>query len=209
MERQLARRKPGTQILIVENEILLAEDLVLTLQDMGYGACERVSTGEAAVDRVSRGRVDLVLMDIRLDGRMDGIETAERINAMADIPIVYITAFSDETVLERAKKTMPQGYLLKPFRNNQLKAAIEISFYRAERDKRGRNRLKTPEQGAGQNAMTDPVLVLCSHCKRIKNQDDLWQDVEGYIESHLPTACSHSICPACAQAFYPDYGLYE
>lgn len=105
MERQLARRKPGTQILIVENEILLAEDLVLTLQDMGHGACERVSTGEAAVD--------LVLMDIRLDGRMDGIETAERINAMADIPIVYITAFFDETVLERAKKTMPRGYLLK------------------------------------------------------------------------------------------------
>lgn len=203
------RRKSEMRILIVENEILLAEDLVLTLRGMGYGACERVSTGEAAVDWVSRGWVGLVLMDIKLDGRMDGIETAEQINAMANVPIVYLTAFSDESVLERAKKTMPRGYLLKPFRNNELKAAIEISFYRAQKERRGNDRVTMPEAGGIQNYLANSLLVLCSHCKRIKNQDGSWKDIEAYLESRLAAACSHSICPACAHAFYPDCGLYE
>jgi two-component system, response regulator PdtaR len=209
MEKQPASRKTGDSILIVENEVVLAEDLLLTLQELGYKKCERVSTGEAAVSKVSGGGIGIVLMDIKLDGRMDGIDAAEQINASTDIPIVYLTAFSDESVLRRAKQTLPCGYLLKPFRSNELKAAIEMAFYRAKTQREQQAQDDAPICNGKRIVAADPFLVICAHCKQVRPRNNSWDTIEEYLHSRFAVQCSHSVCPQCARQYYPEFELYK
>ncbi len=124
------------RILIVEDERLVAEDLQLSLQDMGYIVTSVASSGEMAIKKAEETKPDLVLMDIVLKGKMDGIEAANQIRSRYDIPIVYITAYSDETTLERAKITEPYGYIVKPFKERNLQITIEISIYKHKMEKR-------------------------------------------------------------------------
>ena len=115
-----------TKILIVEDEAIVAQDLEGTLGRMGYLVPAIVSTGEEAIQTAAQTRPDLVLMDIVLHGKMNGVEAAERIRFELGIPVVYLTAYADEKTLDRAKRTEPYGYLLKPFDERELHSTIEI-----------------------------------------------------------------------------------
>ncbi len=117
-------------ILVVEDERLVARDLQATLEDLGYQIPEITDTGELAIQKVTEIKPNLVLMDIRLAGEMDGIEAAEIITNTFHIPIIYITAHADENTLNRAKLTEPYGYLVKPFDERDLKTTIEIALYK-------------------------------------------------------------------------------
>jgi PAS domain S-box-containing protein len=97
---------------------------------MGYQVVALASTGQEAIDKAAKTRPDLVLMDIRLKGVMDGIESAEQITAQLDIPVTYLTAYADEDTLGRAKTTLPYGYILKPFEEKDLRTAIELALYK-------------------------------------------------------------------------------
>ena len=208
MEEQFGTKTEQDCILIVEDEMLLAEELVRSLQEWGYNTCERVRTGDEAVATVLGGHVGLILMDIKLEGPMDGIEAAKRIKAFSDVPLVYLTAFADHRTLARAKVTMPHGYLLKPFRSGELKAVIEMAFYKARMEKSHRTRMNARERGTGDLPAEDRLLRICSHCKRIRKEDDAWEIIEEYLYSRFDVECSHSICPECAKTFYPDYDIY-
>jgi PAS domain S-box-containing protein len=118
------------RILVVEDEIITADDIRESLQDMGYTVLAVVSSGEEAIIKVEEDNPDLVLMDIMLSGEMDGIETAKQILLRFNIPVVYLTAYSDKIILERAKITEPFGYILKPFNERELHINIEIAFYK-------------------------------------------------------------------------------
>lgn len=118
------------RILVVEDEIITADDIRESLQDMGYTVLAVVSSGEEAIIKVEEDAPDLILMDIMLSGEMDGIETAKQILLRFNIPVVYLTAYSDKTILERAKITEPFGYILKPFNERELQINIEIAFYK-------------------------------------------------------------------------------
>ena len=120
----------GSQILVVEDESIVAEDIRRTLQDLGYVVFAVVPSGEEAVKVVEENIPDLILMDIVLQGEMDGIETAEKIRSQFNVPIVYLTAYSDEKILERAKVTEPYGYIIKPFKERELHINIEIALYK-------------------------------------------------------------------------------
>ncbi|MEZ0369221.1 MAG: response regulator [Candidatus Sericytochromatia bacterium] len=115
-------------ILIVEDESIVAEDIRFSLEANGYEVCGVFSNGEDALRQVGRLQPDLILLDIRLDGELDGIETARRIWDEYQIPIVYLTAHSDEATLERAKGTRPFAYLLKPFEERELCVTVEIAL---------------------------------------------------------------------------------
>ena len=117
-------------ILVVEDERLVARDLQATLEDMGYQIPEITDTGELAIQKIAEIKPNLVLMDIRLAGEMDGIEAAEIIKNNYHIPVIYITAHADENTLERAKLTEPYGYIVKPFDEQDLKTTIEIALYK-------------------------------------------------------------------------------
>ena len=118
------------QILVVEDERLVAEDIKMSLQRFGYAVPGIVFSGEEAVKKAEEMNPDLVLMDIVLEGEMDGIEAASAIRSRFDIPVVYLTAYADKKTLERAKITEPFGYIIKPFEDRELHSVIEIALYK-------------------------------------------------------------------------------
>ena len=126
-------------IMVVEDELIVAEDLIHLLKSLGYAVGARAATGQEAIRLCETTRPDLILMDIFLSGDMDGIQTAAIIRKRFDTPVVYITASSDETTLARAKVTEPFGYILKPFEERGLYSTIEMALYKHQSEKRIRN----------------------------------------------------------------------
>ena len=120
----------NAKILVVEDEIIVAKSIQKRLESLGYSVPAAVASGEEAIQIAAEVQPDLVLMDIRLKGDMDGIEAAGHIQAGHDIPVVYLTAYADEETLERAKVTDPSGYLLKPFELNELRTTVEMALYK-------------------------------------------------------------------------------
>lgn len=128
------------RILVVEDERIVALDLVTTLGDLGYAVIGSVATGEAAIAAAQQTAADVVLMDIRLAGSIDGIQAAQQIRSHCDIPIIFLTAHADADTLRRAKDAEPFGYLIKPFKSAELRCAIEIAMHRHDIDRRLRER---------------------------------------------------------------------
>jgi two-component system cell cycle sensor histidine kinase/response regulator CckA len=121
---------PGAKILVVEDEAIVALDIRNRLESQGYVVSATVSNGDDALKSIENDRPELVLMDIIIKGEMDGIAMAERIIDKYDIPVIFLTANSDDKTLERAKLTGPFGYLLKPFEERELRTTIEMGLYR-------------------------------------------------------------------------------
>ncbi|MCU1229417.1 MAG: Blue-light-activated protein [Acidobacteria bacterium] len=126
---------PQPRILIVEDETIVAMDIAMTLRRLGYDVVGMAGSGADAVDSARRLSPDLVLMDIRIRGAMDGIEAATAIQRERPTPIVFLTAHADADTVERAKSASPHGYLVKPFDERALHRAVEIALRRAETDK--------------------------------------------------------------------------
>jgi PAS domain S-box-containing protein len=118
------------KILIVEDESIVAMDIKHRAEGLGYIVTAITPSGEEAIDHVADNRPDLVLMDIVLKGEMDGIEAAQKIRDAYDVPVVYLTAYSDERTLKRAKITEPFGYIIKPFEDRELHSAVEVALYK-------------------------------------------------------------------------------
>lgn len=121
----------GWRILVVEDEAIIAMDIQSILKKMGYSSSEVVHSGEESIKKVAAGRPHLVLMDIQLKGKLDGIQAARQIFDQYKIPVVYITAFGDENTLRRADGTARFGYITKPFEENQLEATIQGALQKA------------------------------------------------------------------------------
>jgi PAS domain S-box-containing protein len=146
------------RVLIVEDGLIVAEDFRRRCEALGYRIAGVLHTGEEAVEAAEKSRPDVVLMDIGLRGTMDGIEAARHIRDRTAIPIVFATAYSDESTLDRAKKTQPAGFLLKPVGARELRAAIEVALVsqlsrQQLRDHQDRYRILV-------EAVSDGVLVV-------------------------------------------------
>ncbi|MEG6520357.1 response regulator [Desulfotomaculum sp. 1211_IL3151] len=120
----------NVKILIVEDEGIAALDLQQTLKRMGYLVTDMVSSGEEAMQKAEETCPDLVLMDVMLQGEMDGTLAAQEIHSRFDIPIVYITAYTDEDTLRRAKIAKPFGYIIKPYKERELQITIEMALFK-------------------------------------------------------------------------------
>jgi two-component system, response regulator PdtaR len=117
-------------ILITEDEAIVANDIKETLKSLGYDVVGIAKSGEIALEKVKTLKPDLVLMDIHLATDMDGVETAGKIHALYDIPIIYLTAYADKALLDRAKVTEPYGYVIKPYDERELYSVIEMALYK-------------------------------------------------------------------------------
>ena len=124
-----------SRILVVEDNKIISLEIKQRLESMGYEVAAVAHNGPDAIMRATEKVPDLVLMDIKLNGKMDGIEAAEKIRVLLDIPIVYLTAYSDEATLLRAKVTEPFGYIVKPLEERELHSTIEISLYKHKMEK--------------------------------------------------------------------------
>lgn len=123
------------RILILEDERIVAEDIKQTLLGLGYSVVDIVSTGEQALKVIEEKSPDLVLVDIVLEGDMNGIEVTDTIRSRFSIPTIYLTAYAGEETLERAKRTEPYGYIVKPYDERGLLSTIEIVLYKNKMEK--------------------------------------------------------------------------
>ncbi|MCO5382421.1 MAG: response regulator [Methanosarcina barkeri] len=123
------------RILIVEDEHIVAMGIKKMLKSLGYTVTGVASSGEDAISKAESTFPDVVLMDIMLKGDLDGVEAAREIRERFDVPIVYLTAYSDNNILERAKITEPFGYIIKPFDEKDLYSSIEIALHRQRKEK--------------------------------------------------------------------------
>ena len=124
------------RIMIVEDETIVAKNIEERLNRMGYDVCATLTSGERAVKESGSLRPDLILMDIKLQGKLNGIEAAEQIKMRHHIPVVYLTAFADNDTLQQAKTTEPFGYIIKPFDENALYSTIEMALYKYAMEKK-------------------------------------------------------------------------
>ena len=191
------------KILVVEDEPVVAMDIQTSLEDMGYTVISLAASGTQAIEEAERGRPDLVLMDIMLKDDMTGIEAAHYISTQFDIPIIYLTSLSDTETLEKAKVAEPFGYLIKPFENRELRANIEMAFYR---DRMEKERRKMAEKLRIQEEELKPLrdlLPICFHCKNIQDEEGSWVKAESYISRYTSARFSHGLCPDCVTEHYP------
>jgi|GEM_PF-3533398 len=124
------------RIMIVEDERIIAGDIRRVLQDKGYAVSAVLSSGEEAIRKAQEDNPDLVLMDIVLQGEIDGIEAANQIRSRFDIPVLYLTAYTDKKILERAKITQPFAYIVKPFQERELYSNIEMALFRHKAERK-------------------------------------------------------------------------
>ena len=122
------------KILIVEDESIIAEDISDSLISLGYRITGMVYSGEEAIEAAAKCRPDLVLMDVNLQGEIDGITAAAEIRSRFQIPVVYLTAYADENTLRRVNATKPFGYIVKPFEEKNLHTTIQLALHRHEYD---------------------------------------------------------------------------
>jgi two-component system, response regulator PdtaR len=124
------------KILVVDDEAIISMRLEERLQEMGYTVVGMAASGEDAIEKARRLTPDLILMDIVMPGRMNGIEAAKVIIGELDIPVVFVTSYADDGIIDRAKQVRPYGYIVKPFNELEIKAAVEVALFRraAEQD---------------------------------------------------------------------------
>lgn len=117
-----------TSVLVVEDDNVMAKIAEMRLISLGYEMCCRATTAAEAIDAVVNYKPDVVLMDINIKGNIDGIDTARMIKKGFKIPIIYATAHTDEATLERARETRPDGFISKPYKDDNIRVAIELAL---------------------------------------------------------------------------------
>ncbi|OKL41725.1 LytR/AlgR family response regulator transcription factor [Pontibacter flavimaris] len=119
------------RLLIAEDDVVIAQNLAFSLEELGYEVCALVSTGEELLLEVYRYNPDLAILDITLEGKLDGIDTAAILSRSSQIPFIFMTALSDKETIDRAKQTRPHAYLVKPFDIRTLQSSIEVAIHNA------------------------------------------------------------------------------
>ena len=188
-------------ILIVDDESSVSSLLHLTVEEMGHSAASVATTGEEAVEKVIELTPDLVLMDIHLAGSLDGVEAAEQIRQMSDVPIIFVTSHTDDYNFERAKLTRPSGYVLKPFKQRELQMTIEMALGGGE----------DPSQAAPESAKKTSVLVvddsqmIQAMVKNLLEREGHRVEVTGLIKSAIDVLKSNRFDLILMDLNLPDF----
>lgn len=204
MKPRKLTKETTANILVVEDDTNVAAVLEARLESFGYDVCDIASTGLRAIESALQYHPDLILMDILLEGDMNGIEAADKIAEHLDVPVIFLTCLNDPAVLERAINTNPYGYIVKPYDNAALKSSIEITLLKHRAGQERENLIERLEQALIEVKRLSGLLPICASCKRIRDDEGGWQQIEEYIATHSEADFSHGICPQCAHELYPE-----
>ena len=194
----------GEKILIVEDEEIVVLDIRSALERLGYAVADTANSADGAIDKAMKMRPDLVLMDIVLKGESDGIDAAEKIMALFNIPVIYLTAHADEGTLERAKVTGPFGYIVKPFRERDLQIGIEFALYKSSAEKEKNSLILKLQDAVARVKTLRGLLPICSVCKKIRDDKGYWSQIELFLKENSDAEFTHSYCPDCAARLMRD-----
>jgi PAS domain S-box-containing protein len=166
----------------VEDETIVARDIQQSLTRLGYDVPTTATSGEEAIRKTKEIDPDLILMDIVLKGQMDGVETVRQIHRQFDVPVIYLTAYADNTTLERAKSTSPAGYMLKPFHPNELRPTIEVALNRAQIDRHLKESLRWLTTTV--RCMND-AMITTNRRGRLTYMSQAAQALTGWLEQEV------------------------
>jgi len=192
-------------ILIVEDEMVVARDLQKKLQGLGYHVPETASSGKEAIELSNRLHPDLVLMDIVLKGKMDGVEAANTLRDKHHVPVIFLTAHADEPTFQRAKISEPFGYILKPFDIHLVNIAIQIGLYKHKMELENARLLAELQETLAHVQTLKGLLPICAWCKKIRDDAGYWLEVETYIHQRSAAEFSHGICPECQEKYHREF----
>ena len=189
----------------MEDEWVIAEDIQQSLEKLGYAVTSIEASGEKAVQKAEEDKPDLILMDIVLKGKIDGIEAAKQIHSRFNIPVIYITAYDNKSILERAMIAEPFGYLLKPFEERELHTTIEMALYKHKAEKQKDKLIQKLESALSKVKLLSGFIPICASCKNIRNDKGYWEQVEVYVRDHSEAEFTHGVCPDCLVKLYPEF----
>lgn len=158
------------KILIVEDEAIVAKDISVCLEKIGYEVLGTFSKGEKALDFLEEEKPDLVLMDIMLAGSISGIDASAQIKEKHNIPVVFLTAYADEKTISKAKVTEPYGYVIKPFKEIDLRTSIEMALYKFKKEKEKLAGIET-SSFAKNSSISSEYIYVKSNSKLVKVQN--------------------------------------
>ncbi|MFD2514106.1 LytR/AlgR family response regulator transcription factor [Pontibacter locisalis] len=170
------------KLLIAEDDVVIAHNLALSLEELGYEVCATVSSGEELLLEVHKHNPDLVILDITLDGKLDGIDTATILSKSIKMPFIFMTALSDKGTIDRAKLTNPHAYLVKPFDIRTLQSSIEVAIHNASRSQ---SATTTDAAAAPNTESPDHYLLHGSLFVKVRNrlekvelEDIVWAEAQ-------------------------------
>ena len=191
-------------ILVAEDDYLVSEEINRGLRMRGYERIMEAANGREAVDKVCSLRPDIVLMDIRMP-ELDGLEAARQIQDRCPTPVVILTAFESQDFVQEAGKAGVGAYLTKPPKPEELERAITIAMARHSDLMELRRLNKELNLALDEVKSLRGILPICSHCKKIRDDQGCWQYLETYISDRSEADFSHGICPDCISEFYPEF----
>ena len=198
------------RVLIVEDDSLVNEMIVGLLEDLKYTVAGKAVNGQQGLEMVQALQPDVVLMDIEMP-QMNGLEATQRIFEHNPAPVVILTAYETPDLLAQASAAGVGAYLVKPPNKRQLERAIVIARARfndlmalRQLNEQLQHRNDELQVALAQVKTLSGLLPICSGCKKIRNDQGYWQQVEIYISEHSEAEFSHGLCPDCLQKLYPD-----
>ena len=187
----------SVKILVIEDEYVLAVGLKEELKQFGYNVVSIIDSGEEAIQQIQELSPDIIILDIMLSGEIDGIDSAQKIQSNYDIPIIYLTAYANDDILERAKNTKPFGYLVKPVKREELHATIEMALYKHREDKKIRelndllqkelSERKQAEERLNRffNISSNLICIVGINDGHFKYTNPAWKTILGYSREEL------------------------
>jgi len=192
------------RVLVVEDDYLVAQMICGQLEQIGYEVAGHAVDGGQAVDLACTIQPDVVLLDIQLP-TLNGLEVARRIQARCPTPIVMLTAHSGMDLVREASAVGAGAYLVKPPNAREIERAVTIARARFD-DLMALRRINAELEAALAQVKTlRGLLPICAACKKIRDDQGYWHEVEAYVRAHTEAEFTHGICPECMRKLYPDY----
>ena len=199
-------KQKSIRVLVAEDDFLLSQEIARSLEKIGYEQVGSASNGAEAVELARSLHPDVILMDIKMP-KLDGLEATRRIQEDTPTPVVLLTAYESRDLVEKAGEAGVAAYLTKPPKSAEIKRAVTIALARHNDLMELRRLNRELENALAELKTLRGVIPICANCKKIRDDQGYWQQIEAYIRDHSEADFTHGICPDCSKELYPDlYG---
>lgn len=192
------------RVLVADDEPLIRDTVSMILAKTGFTVCGKASSGRQTLALLERLKPDVLVIDLEMP-EMNGLEVCRQVMRENPLPVVMLTAHEDRAFFEQAGTAGVGAYLIKPQGIEALERSILIAMARFEDLKQLQRVNRELTRALAEIENLSDLIPICSHCKKIRDDDGYWQRVESYIAKHMKVRLSHGLCPECLQEHYSEY----